>query len=301
MTTPAWNMLLQLDEARQWIAGDPAELRAAIARGADLRIYSEFRHNEHIDTSSTDDQWIEETMDMRTNYLVDKRWCGGILTLRQPVELPIGFGPRPSLSLFMYNEDGTQAVARPFLDGPPQPGQRGPSPSIGIPDMPKYHELDRFDDGTNAPSSNFSYDFATLKYFVRDDWTEVLAHSADGQATAGSPAALHEAFARGAEIKLGIADLCLDLSPERSASLPHEVFIQCGSCYYYTRSELLIAATHPLVRVAPAIPLRYASGNWDYTWLVARTDGHVAQLRYDPYTLLPHRTTTRHALRWFVR
>jgi hypothetical protein len=300
MATDTWKMTIQLDESRQLITGDPAELRAAIARGADLRIYSEFRHNEHIDTASSDDQWIEETMDMRTTYLIDKRWCGGILTLRQPVELPVGFGPRPSLSLFMYNEDGTQAVARPYLDGPPQPGQRGPSASVGYPDMPKYHELDRFDDSTNGPSSNFNYDFATLKYYVRDDWHEVLAHTADGTVQSGSLAALHEAFVKGAEIKLGIADLCHDLSQD-SAALPHEVFIQCGSCYYYTRSELLIAATHPLVRVAPAIPLRYASGNWDYTWLVARTDGHVAQLRYDPYTLLPNRTTTQHALRWFVR
>lgn len=301
MSEPQWNLRMQLDEARRLIAGDRAELRAAIARGADLRIYSEFRHNEHIDTTSTDDQWIEETMDMRTTYLVDERWCGGILTLRQPVELPEGFGPRPSLSLFLYNEDGTQAVARPFLDGPPQSGERGPSASAGFPEMPKYHGLDRYDDSTNAPSSNFVYDFATLKYYVRDDWTEVLAHSAEGKVTAGSLAALHEAFAGGAEIKLAIADLCQDLSTEPAAALPHEVFIQCGSCYYYTRSELLIAATHPLVRVAPAIPLRYASGNWDYTWLVARTDGHVAQLRYDPYTLLPTRRTTRHALRWFVR
>ena len=65
---------------------------------------------------------------MRATYLVDRRWCAGITTLRQPVELPIGFGPRPSLSLFLYNEDGGQAIARPYLDGPPVLGKKGPSP-----------------------------------------------------------------------------------------------------------------------------------------------------------------------------
>lgn len=295
-----WKPLLELDEKFQIVSGNVQELRAAIGHGADLRIYSQFRHNEHIDTSSDDNQLVEETMDMRATYLIDGRWCGGILTLRQPVQLPSGFGPRPSLSLFLYNEDGTQAVARPFLDGlSPEANQALPPDDIE--QMLKYHEFERWDDETNAPCSNFVYDFDTLKYIVHEDWTEVLHHAADGTVISGSLAALHDSFASGAEIKLGIAGLCDDLVPTAGPALKHEVFIQCGSCYYYTRDKLLIAATHPLVRVAPAIPLRYASGNWDYTWLVARTDGQVAQLRYNPYTLLPSRVTTHHALRWFVR
>src|SRR5262245_5574744 len=102
-TTPvdsAWREVLSLDGRQRIIAGSPEQLRAAIARGADLRIYSEFRHNEHIDLRSTSNELVRETMDMRATYLVDARWCAGIITLRQPVELPIGFGPRPSLSLF---------------------------------------------------------------------------------------------------------------------------------------------------------------------------------------------------------
>ena len=164
-----WQMLLCLDADRAIIDGDLARLRRAIGRGADLRIFSEFKHNEHIDTQSDDAQTIEETMDMRATYLVDGRWCAGILTLRQPVALPDAFGPRPSLSLFMYNEDGTQAIARPFLDGVPAAGKTGKSPPADHADMPKYHERDRWDDDTNGPSSNFVYDFSTLRYLVRDD------------------------------------------------------------------------------------------------------------------------------------
>ena len=56
-------------------------------------------------------------------------WVAGVMTQRQPIECPTGFGPRPSLSLFLYNQDGHQAIARPFLDGhvpPPGGGKSGP-------------------------------------------------------------------------------------------------------------------------------------------------------------------------------
>lgn len=296
----AWSCVMTLDEHRRLVAGDPRDLRAAIARGADLRIYSEFRHNEHIDPQSDSAELVQESMDMRCTFLIDERWAAGVLTLRQPVALPDGFGPRPSLSLFLYNENGDQAIARPFLDGPPQLGSRCASPPADHADMPKYHEFDSFDAGTNAPSSNFAYDFELLRYFIRDDWTEVLAHDADGHALRGSIDELMAAFRRGAEFKVGLSGLCDDLGSV-TPSLSHEVFIQCGSVYLYTEQRLFIAATHPLARVAPAIPLRYASGNWDYAWLVVRTDGHAALLRYDPYTLRPKRSERQLTVRWFAR
>lgn len=296
-----WNNVLTLDAHRNIIGGSPQALREAIARGADLRIYSEFRHNEHIDTASHNNELIQETMDMRATYLIDGRWCGGILTLRQPVELPDRFGPRPSLSLFMYNEDGQQAIARPHLDGPPVSGTRGPAVVGDHTDMPKYHELDSWDVDTNAPSSNFVYDFETLRYYVRDDWQLMLHHSATGEVISGSRAAVADAFARGVEWKLGISGLCADLIPPDRPALPHEVFIQAGSCYLYTQQGLLIAASHPLARVRPAIPLRYSTGAWDYAWLVARTDGQIAKLIYDPYTLRSSRSSGQHEIRWYCR
>jgi hypothetical protein len=283
------------------VAGSADELRAAIGRGADLRIYSEFRHNEHIDVDSTDDDLVQETMDRRATYLLDERWVAGIITLRQPVTLPDAFGPRPSLSLFLYNEDGSQAIARPFLDGPPQAGPHGRSPNADHGRMPRYTEHDQWDDGTNAPSSNFTYAFDTLRYFVREDWRLVLHHTANGDVISGSHAELADAFARGVEWKVGVSGLCDDLADPGSPPLPHEVFIQCGSCYLYTRRQRLIAASHPLARVQPAIPLRYRSGNWDYAWLIARTDGHVARMSYDPYTLRSARASGQHAIRWFCR
>ena len=39
--------VLELDMNRNIISGSPKDLRDAIRRGADLRIYTEFRHNEH--------------------------------------------------------------------------------------------------------------------------------------------------------------------------------------------------------------------------------------------------------------
>src|SRR4051812_702256 len=119
---------LTLDGDRSIRAGSPAALADAIRRAADLRIATEFRHNEHIDTSSGSRELIREVAEFRVTYLIEDRWSAGIMTLRQPVDLPDGFGPRPSMSFFLYNQDGQQAIARPFLDRQPATGARGPSP-----------------------------------------------------------------------------------------------------------------------------------------------------------------------------
>lgn len=301
-STIQWRDTITLDASRNVVAGDVQALRQAIGRGADLRVYSEFRHNEHIDTSSHNDDLIQETMDMRATYLIDDRWCAGVISLRQPVALPNGFGPRPSLSLFLYNEDGSQAIARPMLDGAPVAGHPGPSPPSDHSAMPKYHEQNRWDDETNAPSSNFVYDFDKLRYLVRDDWQLALHHSGSGEVLAGSHDYLAEAFAQGVEWKISVKGLCDDLAePETDAYLSHEVFIQAGSCYLYTGERLMIAASHPLPRIRPAIPLRYASGNWDYAWLVARSDGRVSRLVYNPYTLKPQESSGQYEIKWFYR
>ena len=304
-TFSGWRLVLTLDQNRRVIGGSPEELRQAIRAGADLRIYSEFFHDEHIDLDSDNHELVQESMDMRATYLIDERWAAGILTLRQPVQLPDGFGPRPSLSLFLYNEDGHQAIARPYLDGAPCGGQPGPSLPADYTRMPKYHEFSRWDDSTNAPSSNFIYDFETLRFFVREDWRQVLHHSPEGAVLAGSIDELADAFRRGAEFKVAIRGLCDDLaSADGSISepaLPYEVFIQLGSCYYYTRQKRFIAGTHPLPRVRPGVLMRYATRGWDYTWLLLRTDGHAALLIYDPYTLIPRRAAGRFELRWFCR
>jgi hypothetical protein len=285
----AWTCALELDESRQPTAGSAEALVAALGRAADLRIGTAFRHNEHIDTSSDNNELIEEVAEFGVTYVVDHRWAAGIMSLRQPIDLPNGFGPRPSMSFFLYNQDGEQAIARPFLGSSlADQGMQVPT-TAPPPDMPRYHMHDHWDTATNAPSHNFVYDFDTFRYCVRDDWREVEYEG------------LIEAFRAGCAIKLGVSGLCDDLVPADKWSPPHEVFIQTGSAYHYTDQRLLMVGSHPLVRVRPHVPLQYASGNWDFGWLFARTDGHVVYRRCDPYTLKFDDRPMSLTVRWFVR
>lgn len=292
-----WHSVLELNRDRSVAAGSADALRSAIRHGADLRIYTEFRHNEHIAPGSTNTELVQEVSDFRVTYLIENRWVAGIMNLRMPIVPPEGFGPRASMSFFLYNEDGQQAIARPYLDGRPIAGHPGVSPVDDHGDMPKYHQLDAWDAGTNAPSSNFIYDFEVFRYLVRDDWRLVLAHDADGQVTDGSLEALVAAFAAGAEIKVGICNLCEDWN----GSMEHEVFLHTSPAYYSTERKIFCAGVQPVVRVKPSIPLRYESQGWDFGWLMPRTDGMVARWLCDPYTLQFAKSRSAHAVRWLVR
>src|SRR6185295_14003473 len=271
-----WRSALELDSTRKVTAGSTADLAAAIGRGADLRIYTEFVHNEHIDVTSPCSDRIREVAEFGVTYRIGGNWVAAIMSLRQPIELPVGFGPRSSMSFFLYNQDGTQAIARPFLDGPPVQPKLGNSPPVPPENMPKYHALDGFDADSNAPSQNFVYDFDVFRYCVDESWREVLHHSATGEVLSGSLAELVDAFSSGCAIKLGVTDLCAGLADDEANSLlQHEVFVQGGSAYYYTDQKLFMIGSHPVIRVRPAVPMRYASRNWDFGWLMCRTDGHL--------------------------
>ena len=306
-----WKSLLTLDRRRNRVAGSEKELADAIRRGADLRIYTEFRHNEHLDTASDNDELVQEVSEFRVTYLLDDRWTAGIMTLRQPIVPPAGFGPRPSMSFFLYNQNGEQAIARPYLDGLPMAGIPGPGQLTDFTEMPKYQQSDSWDDQTNAPSHNFVYEFETYRFCVRDDWQEVLAHTADGDVLSGSLEALTTAFRQGAEIKIAIRGLSSDLAEDNTThdlsqakareTHHHEVFVQAGPGYFHTEQKLFVAGSHPLVRVRPAIPLRYESRGWDFGWLMVRSDGFVSRSLVNPYTLQFSNTEVRHDLRWFVR
>ncbi|MCH2201653.1 MAG: hypothetical protein MK102_06770 [Fuerstiella sp.] len=298
--TGHWESVLCLDSERRPDSGSVEALTDAIRNGADLRIGTAFRYNEHIDPTSDSDELIKEVMDFRITYLMDDRWVAGIQNLRMPVALPDGFGPRESMSFFLYNQDGHQAIARPYLDGREATGQPGPSPVNDWPDMPKYHELQSFDAETNAPSSNFIYDFDCFRFMVRSGWREVLSHDADGKVTGGDLTDLADSFERGAEVKIAVRGLCHDLSEDEDTSVDHEVFIHLGACYYYTDQRLFMASANPVVRTRPSIPLGYGSCSWDFGWLMPRTDGHAAYWLCDPHTLKFHRESRRHAIRWFV-
>ena len=93
---------------------------------------------------------------------------------------------------------------------------------------------------------------------------------------------------------------CNGLWGEES-QLEHEMFIKTGPHYYYDKTGYMVVQTRPFVRCKPAIPMEYAYKNWDFGWAIVCSDGHVAGLYYDPYTLKPQKTFSRHAMRWFVR
>jgi hypothetical protein len=204
------------------------------------------------------------------------------------------------MSYFLYNQNGQQAIARLYLDGEAAVEAPGPSPMQTPSNMPHYHTQNNWDTGTNAPSQNFIYDFDFYRFCVSDTWQEVLAHDENGEVQTGSVTALADAFAGGCEVKVGVRNLCAELSDADNAAA-HELFVQVGSCYYYTERQLFIAGSHPLIRVRPAIPMQYATQGWDCGWLVLRTDGIVAYRRCDPYTLQFSDTESRYAIRWFVR
>ena len=297
-----WECVLELNSKRQVVSGGEKQLVKAILNGADLRIYTEFIHNQHIDVTSDSDERIREVAEFAVTYVVDGRWAAGIMSLRQPIELPVGFGPRPSMSFFLYNQDASQAIARPFLDGRIATGTKGPSPLSRPENMPKYHTLDNFDSDTNAPSQNFIYDFEVFRYNVGNCWREVLAHDEHGRVNSGSLKDLVDSFSGGYEIKIAVNGLCDGLAADKDEQpLTHEVFVQAGPGYYYTDQQLFIAGSHPVVRVSPDIPMRYKSNNWDFGWIMARTDGRVVYRRCDPYTLKFNDITLNKAVRWFVR
>jgi hypothetical protein len=109
----AWSCALELNSRRTPVRGNFEQLCAAIGRGADLRIYTEFLHEEHIapfsQTSAASPEnngLIREVIDFRETILVDGRHAAGITLLRQPLEPTFGFnGKQPKMSFF-YNMDG---------------------------------------------------------------------------------------------------------------------------------------------------------------------------------------------------
>ena len=294
----SWTNTLELDTEQLVLSGSNDALRQSIDRGADLRIYTAFRNSEHLDTTSENLELVDEVSEFRTTYLIDDRWAAGIMTTRMPVAGPSGFGPRPSMSYFLYNEDGGQSIARLYLDGNSESGEPAEHPPKMYPEMPKYSEKNRWDDCTNAPSSNFFYAFERFRFFTNSSWKEAYVHEGDGRPRRGSLAELIAAFNRGCEIKVGIEGLCNDLKKD---AIPHVAFIPCGPGYYHTESKVFYAGTHPTVRVAPAIPMVYESRNWDCGSIFVRTDGFVEYWCRDPYNLGYSKQNMQLALRWFVR
>ena len=302
-----WKCALSLSNDRSITSGSQEGLAAAIGRGADLRLYTEFKHEEHIAPGSptpgindpSNHGLIRESIDFRQSAVLDRSHVVGITVLRQPLEPTTGFnGTVPKLSFFMYNMTGEQSHANILLElnaGECAPGRQTVVPRD--PSVPKMSEQAMFDVGTTGPSRNFIYDFERYRFFVRDDWQMVLSHDADGNVLDGSIEAVEQAQIRCQEFKVGIRGLWAPLG----SGPDHEVFVNVGSGFYHTVRRNFETLSHPVLRVRPAVPMHFGSNIWDLCWVALRSDGVATVRRLDPYCREHSDERTRLACRWFVR
>ena len=126
-----WTCPLVLDSSRNIVAGSQDALVRAIRRGADLRIYTEFRHNEHIDVRSLSDEKVREVAEFAVTYLVEDCWAAGLMSLRQPRVLARrDLGRDPQCRSSSTIKTATKPLAVPTSTGnrpcPPPRGDRIP-------------------------------------------------------------------------------------------------------------------------------------------------------------------------------
>jgi hypothetical protein len=295
----AWTSVCEMNQQRQVTAGSTTALADAIRRGADLRSFTTFNWADHMGTFFPDQGLVEETMDWRICYLIEDRWVAAVMCLRYPANGGLGFGKDPSLSFFLYNQDGQFGIARPFFDKSSDVPRNPLFSDLVSGVQSSYRVIDAADQDTISPSHNATYEFGCYKWIVRDDWQELLSHDAEGRVLSGSLAKLTDAFREGCSIKVGVRDLCGDMTGRNA--MGHEVFIELGSMYNHKEQGFFSGESMPLVRVTPSIPVRYASGNWNCGWILPRTDGQVFHLVVDPYTRKCVETSGRKAIRWFAR
>ncbi|MDO5553299.1 MAG: hypothetical protein Q4G68_06020 [Planctomycetia bacterium] len=287
--------VLELDTHRKITTGSPELLRNAVANGADLRIATGFRHNEHIDVTSQDDQLIVETSSFKQTVLINDRWVAGYMTLRQPVTLVNGFGQPNSLSLFLYNQNGQQALARVIFEDRPDSAFGKKLESEGV---SKFHTFSQYDTESTGPSKNFVYDFDFYRYYVTEKYSFSYANDAKGNCKSGNFARLAQASEHGKTIKVGIRGISSYLWPEYQAT--DEIFIPCGSHYYYAKKKLMVASTEPFVVIPATIPLEYRANALRYCWAIVQSDASATIRSYDPIAKEWHDYQTSLPVRWFV-
>ena len=164
MTTDhGWTTALELGPDRGVRAGSKEALVAALARGADLRMYTEFIFEEHIEPGWMGDPAlrgpIREVIDFRQTIVVDGRHAAGMTTLRQPLHPPFGFnGTDAKMAYFFYTSDADQARANLLIAGPEADAARaariapgGPVVNPPPPGMAKMSVEEAYDLGTLGP------------------------------------------------------------------------------------------------------------------------------------------------------
>ena len=288
--------VLVLNPQRKAIKGSTRLLNNRLAAGGDLRICTGFIHNEHIDPRSRDSQLIEETSTFAETVIIDGKWSAFFMTLRQPVHLRKGFGYPNALSLFLYNQDGRQGIARLVMDGTIDKTVKRDSEHGGY---PKMVTLGINDEQTAGISKNFIYDFENFDFIVSNCYREVYAHNRDGRRTFGSKEALAKAYRNGRGIKLAVKGLSKVLWGNTGHE--DEIFIHCGSSYYYTKDRLMFTNTLPFVSVPADIPLTYKPKSFRYCWIIARSDGRLEVRAYNVFKNTWETRAARLPLRWFAQ
>lgn len=327
-----WSLALKLGKGEQIVEGSTAALARAVSAGADVRISSRFRHNEHINPSSSNSEMVEEASMFPISMALygsaaaydraEPSYSAFLMTARQPVNPDDpsgqgGFNGRPAIAIFLYNQNGQQARAAVQLDGEAlgvgEALDGRADAKLATTEGAKYPQVmldgrmvvqSEYDAKSNAPCKNFIYSFDAYYFFAAERWELALHTGPDGSVRGGSFCALEEATRNGSRVKLGIRNFCADLAKKGTHCCEHETFVEVGWCFYYPESKKMCAATQLVVRVAPegaSGPVLYRSGNWDVGWLYAESSGHCAYRQLDPYTLAWEVREMRHELRWFIQ
>jgi hypothetical protein len=298
-----WKCALELDSHRTVTNGGYELLLDSIRRGADLRVSTEFYFEEHLvpggDGNPEHNGLMQEVIDFRETILIDDSYAAGITTLRQPIMPLHGFnGSAPMMAFFLYGMDGSQGCANLLLGKTLSEGGLELNGLTPIFESMSKMEFDiACDVHTSGPSRRFLYNMEVYRFFVRDEWQEVFAHDEHGNTTVGSFDALEHAQRSGQEFKVAIQGLCSDLGDGHN----QEVFSLIGSGVVHTTMKMYGALTHPIVRIAPSIPLEYRSSNWDLSWVYLQTDGSANLRLLNPYTREFSDRRSRFACRWFAR
>ena len=291
MSEPGWSMVLELAPDRSVTAGSKEALAAAIGRGADLRIYTEFLYEEHILPGGGDDRsldgLIREVIDFRETILVDGRYVAA------------HHDPAPAArAAARLQRPRSEDVVLPVHDGRrPGPGQprarradavgRRPASGRSSRRRPTCRRWASRSSSTSGPPDRRGTSSTTWRSTATSSATSGRRSWPTTPMAASRPARSPRSRrprSPAARSRSGSATSAADLASDGAPSVAHEVFTLVGSGFVHVRAGLYVTLTHPLVRVAGAIPLRYGSGNWDVAWVFLRTDGEAQVRRLDPYT-----------------
>ena len=211
----------------------------------------------------------------------------------------------PKMSFFMYTDGRRAGAANLVFGAPPETGRPARASgrwSLHPPTCPRSGTQEFFDLGTSGPSRNFVYDMEAYRFFVRDEWEEILAHDAAGTVTGR--------LVRGPGGGPGRRprDQGRDSRPGRRARIAGHVAgaarnVHPRRVWLHPCSSGSLRDTDPPAGpdCRRTFPIRYGSGNWDVAWIFLRTDGQATVRRLDPWTRVWEDRPTRFACRWFAR